>query len=287
MYGPCPMFLQEWSYAIGTTLVVIVGFVCISVAATHSQQLSADWGDVNQGLLFRFTTRFLLRLDSRKAHAKFWQPQILVLQRPCDCDLSSTGSRARLCRFAADLKHSGLLTVGSVVIGELAANVGRVQKTIDAFTNIIVDKLGVKTFLEVTVAPSLSLGAQQLILTAGIGALRPNTVMFGMYGKETQEFAAAHLQWTDSTRPGERDTCAIEYVASVRAALLLRRTVLIARGFDAWSRESVSSALEASLSDWQRLSRIDVAGHGPSLGGKVDVVRSFDIGHCSHATDLT
>jgi hypothetical protein len=73
------MFALNKDYAIVTCFIVAILFVYISVAATHSEKLSNDWGDVNQGLLFRFTTQFLLRLDVRKVHVKFWQPQILLV----------------------------------------------------------------------------------------------------------------------------------------------------------------------------------------------------------------
>ena len=278
------MFIINAMYAFVTCGICLALFVYISYATTHSGKLSESWGDVNQGLLFRFTTRYLLRMDVRKVHAKFWQPQILLLQPPSggeDIENSPTG---RLIHFANDLKHSGLLLLGHVLVGTLSDHIDRLDEA-TAERDELVKKLGVKAFTELTVAPSLSLGVQQLTLSAGIGAIRANTVLFGMHRRSTDRSLATG-QWAGSSpvhqrldtsgpasaaRLGENDTTASDYVEAVRATLRLGRTVLIARGFDVFSKENVSQILESNTEEWQRRSRIDVAGHGPRAGGKIDV----------------
>ena len=250
------MFALNKDYAIVTCFIVAILFVYISVAATHSEKLSNDWGDVNQGLLFRFTTQFLLRLDVRKVHVKFWQPQILLVQLPEGGEtLKDKDSVAgRLISFASDLKNTGTLTVGHIIVGELENSLDRIEELL-LEREALKESLGVKAFTEVTVAPSMSLGVQQLTMSAGIGALRPNTVLLGMMSPS-----------------GDGSPSVVsEYVGSVRAALSLRKTVLIASGFEVFSRDNVSSLLEATTDEWQRMARIDISGHGPRAGGRIDV----------------
>ena len=78
IFGSLLCFSVMWALspvaALWTCLIVAALLGYLSIAVTHSHKLSDDWGDVNQGLLFRFTTRFLLRLDEGKVHAKYWQP---------------------------------------------------------------------------------------------------------------------------------------------------------------------------------------------------------------------
>ena len=248
------MFALNKDYAIVTCFIVAILFVYISVAATHSTKLSADWGDVNQGLLFRFTTQFLLRLDVRKVHVKFWQPQILLVQPPEDDDVLKDSVAGPLISFAADLKNTGTLTVGHIIVGELENNLDRIEELLHE-REALKQSVGVKAFTEVTVAPSMSLGVQQLTMSAGIGALRPNTVLLGMM----------------SPAGDGSPSVVAEYVGSVRAALSLRKTVLIARGFEVFSRDNVSSLLEATTDEWSRMARIDISGHGPRAGGRIDV----------------
>ena len=201
------MFIINAMYAFVTCGICLALFVYISYATTQSGKLSESWGDVNQGLLFRFTTRYLLRMDVRKVHAKFWQPQILLLQPPSggeDIENSPTG---RLIHFANDLKHSGLLLLGHVLVGTLSDHIDRLDEA-TAERDELVKKLGVKAFTELTVAPSLSLGVQQLTLSAGIGAIRANTVLFGMHRRSTDRSLATG-QWAGSSPVHQRlDTSA-------------------------------------------------------------------------------
>lgn len=292
------MFALNFFYAAVTCVIVAVLFVYISVAVTNKDKLSSEWGDVNQGLLFRFATQFLLSLDVRKTHVKFWQPQILLLQPPRQSsEALDTSAAGRLISFAADLKASGVLTLGHVFIGELAGNADLAARILDEQNEreVVAEKLGVRAFTEVSVAPTLSVGVQALILSAGISALRPNTVLIGMHGR-SRDRSSSTGQWAGSSPVHQRlDTASSssvgsvfdeesqsaasesdttspgEYVAAVRAALRLRRSVLIARGFDVWSRANVSQLLEATTDEWQRMKRIDISGHGPRAGGRVDV----------------
>ena len=55
-------------------------------------------GEPEQGLLGRWVVSFLLRLDTRKAHAKFWRPQLLCLLPPAASRESISARSAGGCQ---------------------------------------------------------------------------------------------------------------------------------------------------------------------------------------------
>jgi len=140
-----------------------------------------DWGSVGQGVLYHQVRKYLLRLDVRKYHVKHWRPQILLAV----ADSEAISQHAILVTNA--LKKGGIFVVGHVFRGSGSVDDeedGQKERcvsvaAIPAWTELLVDKLKVKAFVELTVAPNMRAGIRQLARLSGLGAMRPNILMLG------------------------------------------------------------------------------------------------------------
>jgi potassium/chloride transporter 9 len=95
-------------YAVISLLILCCIFVYLYIAGSPK-----SWGDISQALIYHQVRKYLLRLDARKAHTKYWRPSILLLTNSIDC------AEAKLCN---NLKKGGLYIVGSVIPGPFDAN---------------------------------------------------------------------------------------------------------------------------------------------------------------------
>ena len=146
------------------------------------QKLESSWGDVVSGAMFERLRRNLLALEELQYHVKNWRPAVLVV---------GAGSTERLYIAAQGRRLAGphgLLMLGQVLVGEPSELLERHAKVQRALRTLIADT-HLEAFPCVTIAPELTSGISSLVQCAGVGALRPNLVLFGWSCEEEQRTA--------------------------------------------------------------------------------------------------
>lgn len=159
-----------------SSLVIIVWLSLM--IGIHVRSPNVHGGYITQALIFHQVRKYLLMLDHRKEHVKFWRPRILLMiENPRSC--------LPLIDFVNDLKKSGLFVIGHVQLGSL--DEFEVDPMLDQYPVWLkwLDQFTVKAFIEITLAPSVREGLHQIARIAGLGAMKLNTVVFGFYDDST------------------------------------------------------------------------------------------------------
>ncbi|KAG0379821.1 hypothetical protein BGX24_011513 [Mortierella sp. AD032] len=134
------------------------------------------WGDVTQSLIYHQVRKYLLLLDSRKEHVKFWRPQILLL-------VHHPRSEYHLIQFCNHLKKGALYVLGHVILGDLRDVLAEYRRQQGSWLKFV-DVLQIKAFVNLSVADSVRIGARNLLIGTGLGGMRPNIVVMGSFNLE-------------------------------------------------------------------------------------------------------
>ena len=173
---------------IGMMLCLIVMFLINSIAGLVSIIIAfligtflyfkppavSDWGKISQALLLRFVQSYLLKLDNRKTHVRFWRPVVLGL-------FSEIDKKSQLIDMGQFIRKTGLYTISHVhVTDPRSPEASERCKDIQLrAAEVIVDESEMRTFLEVLPAETFAGGALSLMLMSGMGSLKSNTLFLG------------------------------------------------------------------------------------------------------------
>ncbi|KAE8635468.1 hypothetical protein XENTR_v10002632 [Xenopus tropicalis] len=161
------MFVINWWAALLTYVIVIGLYIYVTY-----KKPDVNWGSSTQALTYLNALQHTIRLAGVEDHVKNFRPQCLVL-------IGAPNSRPALLHLVhAFTKNVGLMICGHVHMGprrqamkELLTDQARYQRW------LIKNKT--KAFYSPVHAEDLRDGAQYLMQAAGLGRMRPNTLVVG------------------------------------------------------------------------------------------------------------
>jgi len=161
------MFFVDGVYATGCAGFLVVIFLII-----HYFSPPKSWGDVSQSLIYHQVRKYLLRL--RQEHVKFWRPQILLF-------VNDPRRQYKLIQFCNSMKKGSLYILGHVIVtDDFGGSVPEARRQQAAWTKYI-DFSKIKAFVNIAISPGVEWGARNIVLSAGLGGMRPNIAVLGFY----------------------------------------------------------------------------------------------------------
>jgi amino acid transporter len=167
------MWYLEWVSSLIS--ISILTMIAIYIARRPEEE-KGGWGDVSQSLIFHQVRKYLLRLDTRGAHVKYWRPQFMMVMQ------GGPYGNVPALEFVDNLKKGGLFVVGdTVVISGANADDGtfRQYKARRAQWDKFLEEAKFKAFVEVSLRRHSQIrdAISNLLLSTGIGGLKPNTLV--------------------------------------------------------------------------------------------------------------
>ncbi|KAK9777897.1 putative Amino acid permease-domain-containing protein [Seiridium cardinale] len=165
------MFFIDETYA--ATAICLLFFLFLII---HYMSPPKHWGDVSQNLIYHQVRKYLLRL--KPEHIKFWRPQIILL-------INNPRHHTRLIQFCNSMKKGALYILGHVIVtDDFDTGIHEAKLQQSAWTRYISEFSRIKAFVQLTMSPTIEWGVRNLILSAGLGGMRPNIAILGFYNME-------------------------------------------------------------------------------------------------------
>jgi len=209
----------------------------------HFRSPSVRWGDVSQALIFHQVRKYLLRLDTEKIHVKVWRPGVLLLvSSPKGCGVPN------LIEVTNSLKKGGLFIIANILVGEWKQNLST-YAMLHKMWIALIKSAKWKAFLDLIIAPSVRLGVQNLVLSAGVGGMKPNTVVVGFYlankddrTQEPSKKLPQNVKTQIARFPDGVDAMTeMDYVSILKDINAAGKNLLIARNFEKFDVDHVKS----------------------------------------------
>lgn len=181
MLSAAAMFFVDDASAAAAVCLLLFLFLLL-----HYLSPPKHWGDVSQNLIYHQVRKYLLRL--KPEHIKFWRPQIILL-------VNDPRNQTRLIQFCNSMKKGALYILGHVIVtDDFDAGAYEAKSQQQAWTKYISEYSRIKAFLQLTMSPDITWGIRNLILSAGLGGMRPNIAVIGFYNLEELRRANPLLQ---------------------------------------------------------------------------------------------
>ena len=191
-----------------------------------------NWGSILQNLLLHQVRKYLLKLDPRKDHVKYWRPHIIFL-------VKNPRYECAILHFVNAMKKGGLYVLGHVKVSNFQ---DLKEEPANWHWLDLIDHLKIKAFAETTVASTYREGIQHLVRISGVGALKPNTVVLGFHEPNRPKrdyfrdlssgFASTHMDDCFASSEMEASGDTLEFVGAIDDILKIGKNVCIYRNFE-------------------------------------------------------
>ncbi|KAE8229291.1 hypothetical protein CF326_g5743 [Tilletia indica] len=223
------MFFTNAVLAVLCIVIEVLLFVAIHVFSPPK-----PWGDVTRNLHYHIVRKYLLRIDERKGHVKYWRPQLLLLA-------NNPRTEWNLIIFCNSLKKGALYVLGHVIKGDFSECLPELRRQQIAWLKLV-DISGIKSFVDVVIARDEREGARNLILSCGLGGMRPNVVVLGFPTHVQYPARLVVPRTPGGSRPESYSTG-----SNVRVRTGSSESVLISRSFGSESGSLKSDGSEITI----------------------------------------
>ncbi|KAG7280804.1 hypothetical protein CRUP_035469 [Coryphaenoides rupestris] len=161
------MFVINWMAALLTNAIVMGLYIYVSY-----KKPDVNWGSSTQALTYHQALTHTLHLSGVEDHIKNFRPQCLVMT-------GYPNSRPALLNLVHSFtKNVGLMICGHVRTGSRRPNFKELSADHSRYQRWLL-RNETKAFYTPVFAEDLRQGTQYLLQAAGLGRLRPNTLVFG------------------------------------------------------------------------------------------------------------